>query len=800
MIRNYIKVAYRNFVRGKLYSMINVIGLAIGITCSIMIYLYVSDELSFDRFHSKADRIYRVTEIYEANDGTGERSSSVPFPVMDALQLDYPGVIEHSVRLFNFQAPTIAVAYELGDKEFNERNFFFADSTYAKVFDLDLVKGDPATALNNPNSVVITESTAKRYFLNEEPIGKLLRVQARADLVVTGVMKDIPLNTHFRPDFLASFSTVREFYGGQYPRGWFWNPCWTYVLLTEGTNPETLAATFPKFVDKHFPDAFKKDVTMKLQALTDIHLRSHLEYEISPNGKESNIYLFSGVAIFVLLIACINFMNLSTARSINRSKEVGMRKAAGSSRGQLVFQFMLESILMSMLAVVLSAMVAFISTPWFNSFAQKDLVFDLTQPQLLLAIGLLGLVVGFLSGVYPAFLLTSFNPIKALKSGAQQKGLNFRKVLVVAQFTISIVLIIATGVAMSQLNFLQKDEVGFRKDQVILVPVMRTPIGRQYQAFVDEAMRNKSILSMTTMEEVLGSKFQTANYTFEGMEREALFARLNVRHDFLKTFEIPLLAGRDYSRESPTDDSLALVVNETLVRGLGWTPEQAIGKPFSYGRFRGQIIGVAKDFNFQSKHAPIGPLVLHLNTFPGAFNLFLKYMAVRLDGETANEGIQATADLWGKMIPSKPFEYLFLDSELENLYKSESNLSKVTAIFSALAILVACLGLFGLASFNAEQRRKEIGIRKVLGSSIPQILILVFSDYAKLLLAAVLIACPLAYAGLSYWLSSFAYRIDMPVLIYVAASLTTILIALFSVSYNSVSVARSNPVDSLRYE
>lgn len=801
MIRNYFNVAYRNFIKGKLYSIINVVGLAIGITCSILIFLYVSDELSYDRHHQNADRIYRLNEFYEANDGSGERSSSIPFPTVDALQLDYPDLIEQSVRLFNFQAPTLTVAYEPEEKEFNEQHFFFVDSTYHKVFDLDLIKGDAKTALNNPNAVVISAHAARKYFEGEEPMGKLLRFQGRTDLLVTGVMKDMPLTSHFRADFLGSFSTLREFYGGQYPTGWFWNPCWTYVLLRENADPAALNARFPEFIEKHFPAHIKNDISMKVQALTDIHLRSHLEFEIGPNGNEANIYLFSGVAIFVLLIACINFMNLSTARSMSRAKEVGMRKTVGCRKNQLVLQFMLESVSMSFIAVGFSVVLVNLSIPLFNDFAGKALSLNLFDPRVIIGLLSAGVLVGIVSGIYPALVLTSLNPIAALKSKQTSvKGLTFRRILVVSQFIISITLIIGTGVAIRQLNFLQNDEVGFQKDNLIMVPVMRTPIARQYTAFADEVLRNKDIHSVTVLEEVLGAKYQTANYQFEGMERESLYPRLNVRHDFLKTFNIPLLAGRDYSRDVPTDDSLALVVNETLVRGLGWTPGQAIGKPFHFGSFKGEIIGVAKDFNFSSKHAPIGPLVLHLNTNPGAFNLFLKYMAVRVDASNTQESIKAVEKLWNEMVPSKPFEYFFLDSELENLYKQEANLSKVTGIFSVLAIVVACLGLFGLASFNAEQRKKEIGIRKVLGSSVIQIVLLVFSEYGKLLLAAIIIACPLAYIGLEYWLSTFAYRIEIPILIFVAASLATVLVALLTVSYKSFAVAQSNPVDSLRDE
>ncbi|HEU5290526.1 MAG TPA: ABC transporter permease, partial [Cyclobacteriaceae bacterium] len=743
MLRNYFKVAYRNFTKESLYSFINVTGLATGIACSLLIFLYVSDELSYDRYHSNAGKIYRVNEFFEPADGSGERSSSIPFPMGEALVVDYPNMVKEAVRFFDFQAPTITVVYEQTEKEFNERNFFFVDSTYHKVFDLHLLKGNPEVALNNPNSVIITESAAKKYFGEEEPMGKLLRCQDRVDLLVTGVMPDWPLNSHFRADFLASFSTLRNFFGGQLPSQWYWNPCWTYLLLEESTDVKDLEAKLPEFVQKHMPEFIRNDVYLKLQPLTDIHLTSNLQFEIEPNSSEANIYLFSGVAIFVLLIACINFMNLSTARAMNRAKEVAMRKTVGGQKHQLMFQFLMESVLMCFLAVILSLVVVYFSLFWFNNFAGKDLSLDLMDPTLLFWLTVTGIVVGVIAGIYPAAVLTSFNPVKALRAKkAAGKGFSFRKALVVAQFSISIVLIIGTGVAIQQLNFLQNDEVGFTKDHIIMIPVIRTPMAQKYQSYVDEALKNTGIHSITAVEEILGAKYQGANYQFEGMKASSLFSRLNVRHDFLKTFEIPLLAGRDYSRDITTDDSLALVVNETLVKSFGWTAEEALTKYYDFGPYRGRIVGVTKDFNFSSKHEPIGPIVLPLNTFPGAFNLFIKYMAVRISPTNTQASIEALEKLWKSMLPGRPFEYFFLDNELTNLYKAEANLSRVAGTFSVLAIVVACLGLFGLASFNAEQRKKEIGIRKVLGSSVSQIILLIFSDYSRLLLAAIIIGCP----------------------------------------------------------
>lgn len=801
MLKNLLKIAYRNFQKDSIYSFINVFGLAVGIACSLLIFLYVHDELHYDSFHPEAQRTYRINEFFEAEDGSGERSSSVPFPVAEALLTDHGDLVEHAVRLFNFQAPLVGITYEPNEKEFNERNFFFADSTYHRVFQLTLLKGNVETALNNPNAVIISESIAKKYFGEDEPMGKLLRFQGQVDLVVTGVKQDAPLNSHFTPDFIASFSTLRQFYGGQLPQGWYWNPCWTYLVLKDNQAAAQLEQRFPDFVQKYLPEFIRDDVYFKLQALPDIHLTSHLEFEIAPNSSKANIYLFSVVAVFVLIIASINFMNLSTARSVKRAKEVSVRKTFGSYKYQLRLQFLLESVLMSYLAVVLAVVFAYAALYWFNNLAGKSLVLDLTDPVLATGLLVAGLTIGILSGVYPAYVLTAFNPVTTLRAKhLTTGGFSLRRILVAMQFTISIVLIICTGVAIDQLNFLQQDDTGFKKDHIIMLPVMRTPMAQHYQSFVDKAMEHSVIESITAVEEVVGAKHQGANYQFEGMEVSSLFSRLNVRHNFLETFKIPLLAGRDYSRDIPTDDTIALVVNERLIRGFGWTPEEAVGKPYQFGRFRGQIIGVAKDFNFSSKHEPITPLVLHLNTNPGAFNLFIKYMAVRVAPDRAQDAITVLQTTWNEFLPDRPFEYFFLDNELNNLYRAESNLTKVAGTFSGLALLVACLGLFGLASYNAEQRKKEISIRKVLGSTVSQITWMIFSDYSKLLCVAIVVACPLAYYGLDAWLNTFAYRITITPGIFIIASCITVAIALLTVSFKSVRAANANPVEALKHE
>ncbi|MEP4532759.1 MAG: FtsX-like permease family protein [Cyclobacteriaceae bacterium] len=803
MFKNYIKVAYRNFLRHKVYSAINISGLAIGLTCFLLIFLYIRDELSFDKMHSKTDRIYRLLENFES-EGIGEHSASQPFPVGPTLMNDFGGMIDHTVRLFNFQSPTLTLANKELDKAFNESRFFFADSTFFDVFDFELIRGNKETALDNPNAILITESMVEKYFDGADPMGKNLEFQGGQNLEVVGVLADAPLNAHFQFDFIASFSSLNAHYNGQLPKTWYWNPCWTYLVLNENTTTEDLSAYFPDFVKKYFPDFVADDITLELQPLTDIHLKSRLDYEIQANGNESNIYIFSAVALFVLLIATINFVNLATARASKRAKEVGVRKSLGSVKTQLVFQFVVESVVLTLLACAVALILVSLALPEFNALTEKALSLSvLLEPVMILGIIGLSLLVGLLAGFYPAFVLSSFDPVLVLKNTFKKAGgFNFRKVLVTAQFTVSIVLIIGTIVAVRQLSLLQNDDIGFNKEEILMIPVIKSPMGKHYESFKSEALKSTNVLSMTAVEEVVGAKHQVNNYRFEGMEQSKPFPHFHVRHDFTSTFDIPMVVGRDYDMTMITDDSLALVVNEKLVQTMGWgTPQDALGKRFYFGdELRGKVIGVVKDYNFVSKHHPIAPFVLTLNSQPWAFNLFIKYVAVKVDGENITNAINDLDVAWSQFIPNRPFDYFFLDDRLNDSYKAEQKLSTVTLIFSGLAILVACLGLFGLATFSIEQRRKEIGVRKVLGISSSQLMVLLSSEFLFLILISFLIAVPISYVALREWLTDFAYRIDIGVWPYVIACFITFLVALVTISYHAFRAIRINPAETLKYE
>jgi putative ABC transport system permease protein len=801
MYQNYFTVFKRSFIKQKGYSFLNVFGLAIGIACFLLITFYIRDEFSYDRFHSKADRIVRMHEIFES-DGVGERSASLPFPVAETILNDYHGQVVQAVRFFNFQSPTLALSTIDNSKEFNEPALFFADSSLFEVFDFELLKGDRKTALNDANAIVITESMAKKYFEDEEAMGKYLRFQGTTNLLVTGVLEDVPKNAHFHFDFLVSFETLKATYNGTLPQTWYWNPCWTYFLLKDKSSLPDLQAAMPAFVQKYFPEFIRNDVTLEFIPLTDIHLKSHMDYEIEANSSITTIYVFASIAIFVLLIACINFINLSTARAAKRAKEVGMRKTLGSDKIQLVGQFLFESITLCLLSVLLAVMIVVLMLPLFNVFAEKSIPFTvLLDPFYLVMLLALPLVVGVISGVYPAFVLSSFKPITALKSQlSQEKGATFRKVLVVIQFSLSIILLIGTGVALDQLTMLQESDTGFTKENVIMIPVSRSPVARNYESLKTEFLRNPNVVSVTALEEILGSKHQVGNYHFEGLEESKPFPRLNVRHDFAKTFNIPLVAGRDYSEDVVTDDTLAVLVNEQLVKQMGWkSNEEAIGKKF-HSRPNRNIVGVVKDFNFTSRHQPIRPLVMDLNTDPRAFDLFIKYMAVRISANDMPGSIEWLQEKWRSQMPGWPFEYFFLENNLQNLYKAENKMSKITLIFSGLSILVACLGLFGLSTFTAEQRKKEMSIRKVMGSSDAEIFLLFSKRFFVLILIANVVAFPLAWFLMNQWLSTFAYQVNIDITLFILSALAAVVIAFVTISYQAWRAAHTNPAEVLKTE
>jgi putative ABC transport system permease protein len=805
MLLNFFKILLRSFIKRRVYYIINITGLAIGITSFILIMLYVFDELSYDRFYSNSDRIARVCMIYDFG-GVGENSASMPFPVAYTLKSEYPDMVQEVVRLFNFQADRALIEYE--GRKFNESRFFFADSTFFEIFEQDFISGNPATALLEPNSVVITQSVARKYFGDEDPMGKVLKLEVIIPLKVTGVIRDVPRQTHLRFDFIASMSSVKSRFGGRLPATWVWNPCWTYVLLANGVKPSQLEANFPSFIKNFYYDAQRESITMYLQKLSKIHLHSRIDYEIRPNSNYAYIVVLSVIAVFLLIIAAINFMNLSTATAGTRAKEIGIRKVTGADRLKLIVQFISESLVISFVAMGLALLLIELILPAFNDLTDKQVGLDylLNPPVHLLYLTGLWIILGLMAGAYPALYLSSFKPITILR-GSQLRfsrtGLA-RKILVIFQFTISIGLIIGTIMIFRQVNYLSRANLGFNPDNVIMLRINLTKISRDFETFRNEIIKNPDIVSVTALDDIIGESHNTHEFWFDGMKpgEWRFFPALVVRYDFLETFGIKLVAGRDYNRENKTDPEKAILVNEALVKHMGWSSnEEALGKKFRSLSGDENIIGVFSDFQPTSFHEPGGPFALNMKERPGEIIFFTKYAAIRTNGHNNKEIISYLETKWVQFDKDKPFDYFMLKDELGRLYIDEQNLGNLALVFTLLIMFVAAMGLFGLASFMAEKRTKEIGIRKVMGASVMNILLLLQREFTWLILIAMVIAWPLSYFLVeSLFLQQFAVRVPFSVWVFILSGLFALVISLLIISYRALKASLIDPVKTLKYE
>jgi putative ABC transport system permease protein len=782
---------------------INALGLAVGIASFLVIYLYNADELSYDRHHQQGDRIYRLVNVYDY-EGVGENSASAPFPVAFTLLNDFPGTIENVVRIFNFQAPRSFV--EFGDKKFNEKFVYFADSTYFSIFDHVFIRGNPATALDETGSVVITRSTAEKYFGNEDPIGKMFLFETAVNLKVTAVVEDVPEQSHFRFEMLASLSTLREFYGGQLPRTWVWNPCWTYLLLKPDADPEALEKKFPGFIDKYFYDAEKANVSLYLQPLTDIHLKSKLDYEIAPNSNINSIYVLSIIAVFLLVIAIINYMNLATATSAQRTKEIGIKKVSGANRFQLILQFLGESVILSFLALVIALILIELIMPVFNAFTHKSIAFqDLLAFENLVFVAVLGILIGLMAGIYPAFYLSSINPLKVLRgklANGTKSGLP-RKVLVVIQFTISISLIIATIVIREQLKFMRNADLGFRKENIIALPIYRTPIVSHFEEYKKMLLKSPQVISVTGVDDILGAAHNTHEFRPEGFPEDhwQYYPALVVRYDFLKTFDLKLIAGRDYNEANKTDPMNGILINEAMVRHMGWeSPEAALGKKFKSLQGEERVIGVFNDFHQTSLHEPAGPFVLNIKETTGAISWFLKYMVIQIQEGTDQNSLAYIEETWKEIAPNRPFEYFYLEDELGGLYRDEENISELSLLFTLIIMFIAALGLIGLASFMAEQKTKEIGIRKVLGATTLNIVRNMTTEFIILVSMASLLAWAISWFVMDDWLSRFPYQTSVNWMIFLLAACLAYGMAISIASFRAILASHTNPVITLKYE
>jgi len=802
MLSDYFKIAIRSIYKHKFNSLLNVIGLAIGIASFLLVFLYIQYERNYDTNHKNADNIYRVVNIYN-NKGVGENSASAPFPVAFSMLKEYPEYIKNAVRIFNFQTPHVLVEYH--EKIFNEEKFFFADSTYFSIFDHEFIYGNKQKVLNDPHSVVITESTAKKYFGDDNPINKSIKFEKWLNLTVTGVIKDVPLQSHFKFDFLASLSSASKVYGGELPENWVWNPCWTYLLLKEGVSPDTLEKQLPNFVDKYFNVFEKEDLSMFLQPLTDIHLKSKLDYEIEQNSNISYIRILTALAVFLLLIAIINYINLATATSTKRSMEIGIKKVTGAYRYQLIVQFLLESVLLSLFALLVALLIVELTLHGFNDFTGKELSLELfIIPKYFVLLISFGFLIGILSGVYPAIYLSSIKPQKIIANQRKNsvKSNLSRKILVIFQFSISIALIIGTVIVFNQLQFLRNTDIGFNKKNIIILHINPTPIVKMYSSFKNDLLKNPNIKNVTVLDDIIGSAHNTHAFRVDGFPERRLqfYPALVVRYDFVKTFDIEILAGRDYSEKIEKEGENGILVNEALVEYMGWeSNEKALGKVFSTYNGKEKVIGVTNNFHATSLHEKVGPFVLEMKEHPYEIRYFMKYLAIKVY-KNNKETIKYIEKKWMEYAPGRPFEYSLLDNKLDNLYSEESILSKLIMILTLIVLFIASLGLFGLASFMTHQRTKEIGIRKVLGANVTNIIILLSNEFLVLILIANIISWPIAYYVLVKWLEMFAYSIDINWLVFLGSGFLAFAITMTIIIIKAIIASRVNPADVLKYE
>ncbi len=810
MFRNYLKVALRNFKRHKGYSFINIADLAIGMTCSILIAIFVFYELSFDKHHEKASQIYRVGAQFGPS--TDMRGAFTAPPMAQALLDDCPEIV-HAARYSPWPRNYLV---SVGEKKYLEKGIKYADASIFDVFTIPFIAGNPKTALSDPLTIVITEDIARKYFGDENPLGKSLKFEDRKeDYLVTGVVENCPDNSHFQFDMIASYISTQ----GSRDTSWMGHSLFTYITLQDGDSPSQLEAKFPNFILKHFGPQFftqtgqryedylkdeKNYYVYFLEPLLDIHLRSDTNENLSIKGRIAYIYVFSIIAIFILLLACINYMNLSTARFSKRSKEVGIRKVLGSGKKQLVFQFIGESVLFSFIALALSILIVKTVLPAFSNLADRQLSFHLFDNVYVLPV-LIGyaLFVGILAGSYPAFFLSTCQPALTIKGSLYKKAhgnLLLRRALVILQFSITVFIFLGTFVISSQLKYVQNRQLGFDKEQIVVIPRAYT-LGRQANAFKQELLEYSSILSLSNTESLPGRHFNPNGHRLEGRpatEEHTLYTMYG-DHDFLKLLNLKIVEGRYFSRDIPTDATSAVVINETAVKELGL--KEPIGKCFhkEFGdAAEGElvtIIGVLRDFHFHSLHHEILPMIIRPLSEKEWF-----YTSIKIRPENIKESLGLIEKTWSKFSGGQPLEYSFLDEDFNNLYRAEQRTGKISTIFFFLAIFIACLGLLGLVSFSAQQRTKEIGIRKVLGASLSRITYLLSREVMILVIVSTFIASPIAYFAMSNWLQNFAFRIKMTVWMFILTALAIMFMAILTISYQAIKAACANPADALKYE
>ena len=807
MWKNYLKVALRNITSQKEYSLINILGLSIGMASFILIFLFIRHEMSYDRYHENADRIFRVAREDAVS---AKKTALTPNPMAPELAREFPEIV-CAVRINNIYRKVL-VSYQY--RFFKEDHFVLTDPDVFRMFSFPLVKGNPDTALKDKSSLVISEDMAEKYFVDEDPIGKTLNVDNRFDFQVTGVMRNIPPNSHFHCDFLASFARADDIYWKGFSGDRTQSSLHAYILLQKGVSPHDLENKLPVFVERFMHPVIKEYAPMAdqipgglkglkfklfLQPLPQIHLHSHLSAELSSNYDIRYIYIFSAIAVFILVISCVNFTNLTTAFSTRRFKEIGMRKVLGARRNQLIWQFIAESVVMVLISLLVALILFEIVRLFVNPLLGGNIIGQAHRSGTVwLILILLALGVGVASGSYPAFFMSSFQPVRALKGSLLLKSKKFsRSILVVTQFVITIGIIFCAILISRQLHYLKNKKLGFQKDYVIVLPLEDRAETKNYSLLKHELLKNTHILNVTGASNVLSRVYSTSPFWWEGaQDNESMrMNKLFVDYDFIDTFGIKIIDGRSFLKEVRTDEKSAFIINGAAAKAFGW--DSPVGRKIAWSykkEEKGTVVGVIEDFHFRSLHQKIEPLILLVRE--KNFN----DMYIRIQNKNTPSTLSFIQKTWRKFLPQRPMEYFFLDDDIDKMYKSEAAMGKLFWYISALAIFISCLGLFGLISYATEQRTKEIGIRRVLGATVFGVLMLLSKEFLRLLALANLIALPLAYYLMHNWLLNFAYRVDISILIYILAAASTILIALLTMSIRSVKAALADPAETLRYE
>ncbi len=797
MIKNYLKIALRNFQRHKGYSFINIAGFAIGMACCLLIFIYIRHELSYDRYHKDVNRICRI--VIDIRTQTANRIFALVSPtVAPALKADYPQV-EHAARAI---IPSSARLVKRDATFFYEDRFMYADQELFNIFTIPFIQGIPQEALIRPNSLVISQEMAHKYFGIANPLGEILEINQQ-DYEITGVVEDSPENTHMKYDLIASLETLRDW---DEMNNWYSTMFYTYLKLKLGVNVEEFSQQVSRLADKHVGERLESGGSTYhyfLQPLARIHLHSHLRYETEPPGNPVYIYIFSFVGLFILLIACLNFMNLSTARAANRAKEVGLRKVIGAQKFQLIGQFLGESLLVAFLSLGLAMVISKLAIPYLNKLTGIFLNFDsLLNPGVLFSLIGGTIFVGIAAGLYPAFVLSAFRPSVTLKGtlSAGFRGFALRTVLVVVQFAISVMLIIGTLTMYKQFNFMKKQHLGFDKEQKLILPLRGgINIQENFASVKDMFSKHASITGVTVSSAVPGrgvSNFGVDLVGEDDPKSQSMF-HMYFDDDFIPDYGIEIVAGRAFQKEMKTDFMGAFLINEAAVKAFGWNrPEDALGKRLQtgYGGRVNPIIGITKDFHYRGLQSDVEPLVMEF--LPWSF----RYITLSIDITDLKETLAFVGSQWKSVFPGYPYEHFFLDTDFDRQYRADEQIGRIFGAFTFLGLFVACLGLLGLASFTAESRTKEIGIRKVLGASVGGIVIMLSKQFTKWVLVANCIAWPVAYYFMNRWLNNFAYRIDIGIWTFVLSGALALVIAFLTISYQSIKAAVANPVESLRYE